>query len=256
MRILLINGSPRVNGNTTTFLKLLESEFQIDEGVECVTRNLAQLKIEYCHGCRVCFNYPEEKCPNKDELLSLTSEMMKADAIIIGCPVYVEGVPGLTKNFIDRMAFGCHRPFLMGKPVYVFTSSGKGASKKAVNTLKNAVVSWGGRIIGSDNYSMGQRMEEPEAKSKYSKKVTTIVKRIYDNWLKRKISIFSLIAFYLQKQNWLQEKSRVHETDYSYWLNNGWLDKKIYYYTLDKVPMGKRVVAGICGELISKLFMK
>lgn len=85
--------------------------------------SLGQLDLNTCRGCRVCFDKGEEKCPLKDDVLSIRDKMILADGILAASPVYVEDVNGIMKNWIDRMAFNCHRPAFAGKSAYIGLSS-------------------------------------------------------------------------------------------------------------------------------------
>lgn len=133
MNLLMINGSPNSSGNTNkileVFTEVIYNTMNSNE-FTCKTISLSEMSVAPCRGCRVCFNNSEALCPHKDDVFSIKSSMDEADIIIIGSPVYVEDVTGLTKNWIDRMAYSCHRPFLYGKLVHIFTTSGAGASTR------------------------------------------------------------------------------------------------------------------------------
>ena len=149
--------------------------------------------------------------------LTLKSQMEQADAIIIGTPIYVEDISGLTKNWLDRMAFNCHRPFLLGKPVYLFATSGAGASKHALKTLKHALISWGGVIIGENQ--------------------------------------FSLVGFRIQKKYWIQRTDQT-TVDYLYWKEKGWLENSCHFYTSIQIPFYKRIASPIISQLVGLIMLK
>lgn len=145
MKILFINGSPRKNGNTSLILKMYCSSFRDLMNVEQSQMefiSLAEQRIESCRGCRVCMKMSEDNCPCKDDVNHIEIKIKEADVIIVGSPVYVEDISGLLKMWIDRMAYRCHRPFLNGKPVVLFTTSGEKASKHAITTLRHVFLSW------------------------------------------------------------------------------------------------------------------
>jgi multimeric flavodoxin WrbA len=60
-------------------------------------------RIEYCKGCRKCFETGE--CIIKDDDMTQISKSIKdADVIILACPVYWANVPAIVKNLFDRMS--------------------------------------------------------------------------------------------------------------------------------------------------------
>ena len=99
-RILIINGSERVNGNTDTIIKsLLEGTENTDAVItQYVLRNN---KIKGCNGCYYC--YDNEICAIKDDMQEIYDEIQQSDLIILASPMYWWGVTGLMKTFIDRL---------------------------------------------------------------------------------------------------------------------------------------------------------
>lgn len=258
MNLLLINGSPRPFGNTSQILKLCQTLFDacaLPHSVTYHTVSLSQLNLMTCKGCRVCFDHSEQNCPNKDDTLTLKHQMEQADAIIIGSPVYVEDISGLTKNWLDRMAFNCHRPFLLGKPVYLFVTSGAGASKHALKTLKHALISWGGVIIGENQFSMGAKMDFNVAQKNFSTVVNAQMKRLYQHLKLPTPALFSLVGFRIQKKYWTHRTDQT-TIDYLYWKEKGWLENSCHFYTSIQIPFYKRIASSIISQLVGLIMLK
>lgn len=256
MNVLLINGSPQYNGNTNSILEIITQKIttnKYDEKTSFTTIPLSNMAIEYCHGCRVCFTKSEILCPYKDDIVSIKSRMVEADIIIIGSPVYVEDVTGLMKNWIDRMAYNCHRPFLNGKPVYIFTVSGARASLHAIKTMKHAMIAWGAEIVNYDNYSMGNKMELKKAEMLCDKQIEERVNEIFHIYKSKKISTYSLVAFNVQKQFWLRKNKVKEPYDYNYWIEQGWLNKDCFYYRPVKVNIFKKYIAKLMSKFVVKI---
>lgn len=254
MNILLMNGSPRKKGNTQSILELYGEVLQKQIGIEqskLIYVSLADQSIELCRGCRVCMENSEAFCPCKDNVRNIEAQMVMADIIIIGTPVYVEDVSGLMKLWIDRMAFRCHRPFLNGKMVYLVTTSGANASNHAIKTLKQAFLSWGAKVIGGNNYSMGPRMETINVKNKYEELIKKQINRIQKN--KKKIPIYSLIGFEVQKKYWIKKGLETDSYDYQYWKSKGWLEKSCSYYYPVRVDHIKHIMVKGIGIFVGKI---
>jgi len=101
MRILAINGSPRRNGNTYQMLnKVLKA---IGDGVERELIHLKDYNLTPCDACYSCMN--GEGCHIKDDVKKILDMMVKADAIIVGSPVYYGSVTPEVRMLCDRVGF-------------------------------------------------------------------------------------------------------------------------------------------------------
>ena len=95
MSIVYISGSPRKNSNTDYLLKITLSV----TGGQFI--KLADYRIEPCKSCRACQKLG--KCVIDDDMCNIIiPTLLKADAIVIGSPVYFNNVSAQTKAFIDR----------------------------------------------------------------------------------------------------------------------------------------------------------
>jgi multimeric flavodoxin WrbA len=263
MKIISLVSSYRRNGNTSRIVELIENHLlsiaktkKIDLEIERV--QIGRCNINICRGCRVCFDKGEELCPLKDDLLSIRDKICKADGILAASPVYVEDVNGIMKNWIDRMAFNCHRPAFAGKVAYIVTTSGAGASNHTINTIKNAFTTWGISIAGQKKFRTGGLMDFIEMQDKYGsdcKNVAiTLLEAVKNNSVPQP-SLYSLIAFKIQQLSW-QNTSRSHDTfDYKYWQKNGWLEEDCNYYLPNNTNMLKIKFARMIGRLLAILLI-
>lgn len=101
-RIVAIQGSYKKNGITTTMLK--EAVRKAEEmGHEVTYINLFEKNIEYCRGCRKC--YETGDCVYKnDDMQEIASYIRQADVIILAVPTYWANTPAIVKNLFDRMS--------------------------------------------------------------------------------------------------------------------------------------------------------
>ena len=100
MKIIIINGSPRINGLTATILQQYQKQLSEKVGVEIIYYDLSKLTMDFCKGCCSCFRTGE--CYIKDDAEMLSQIISECDGIIIGTPTYASNISGLTKTFIDR----------------------------------------------------------------------------------------------------------------------------------------------------------
>ncbi len=260
MKLLIMHGSYRKNGNTGTIVKLLQQHLteeakKLEETVDIEVISFSEQQIEVCKGCRACFDHSEQSCPQKDDVLKLYETMKQADGIILGSPVYVEDVTGSMKNWIDRMAFSCHRPFLSGKPVLLFVTSGAKTTNHAVRTMGAAISAWGGVIAGSSYYQMGELMSSETAKRRFGEKIRRQSILLLQAVKNGKPSLYSLVAFTIQQMYW-RRKEDDNSVDYRYWKEHGWLEQKCYYYDSDSKRGLRLHMARILGLLAGRYYVR
>lgn len=105
MKILAINSSFRGSKGFTKFL--IDKLFQgaTENGADCETINLSELKINHCIDCQVC-RRPEHylNCifHEKDDVAMVYNKMKEADMIIFATPVYTFAMSSLLKMLLER----------------------------------------------------------------------------------------------------------------------------------------------------------
>jgi len=100
MKVLIINGSPHVDGSTATALKEVEKELN-NEGIETETLNIGNKDIRGCIGCFKCKEL--KKCVFDDIVNEAAEKFAESDGILIGTPVYYAGANGTLLSFLDRL---------------------------------------------------------------------------------------------------------------------------------------------------------
>ncbi len=102
MNILFLNGSPRKNGNTATFVSTIEKELE-SSGHNVENIFVDKKIINGCKGCYACKKKNDVfGCPQKDDVGSIFESMYAADAIIYAVPLYCWCFPAQMKLLIDR----------------------------------------------------------------------------------------------------------------------------------------------------------
>jgi len=104
MKIIAINGSPRVNGSTGTALAYLAEELK-KHGVETEIVHIGDKPIQGCTGCAVCHRKGDRKCVYDDIVNVLTDKIAAADGLVLGAPVYYGGIAGGAKSVYDRLFY-------------------------------------------------------------------------------------------------------------------------------------------------------
>lgn len=102
MKVLLINGSPRPNGNTALALSEMEKIF-VQEGIETEILHVGNKDIRGCIGCRKCKT--AGKCVF-DDLVNETAPKFEAcDGLVVGSPVYYASANATLVAFLTRLFY-------------------------------------------------------------------------------------------------------------------------------------------------------
>jgi multimeric flavodoxin WrbA len=107
MKIIAFNGSPRKSWNTATLLnKALEGA--ASKGADTELIHLYDLDYKGCKSCFACKTIDGKsygKCATSDGLSPILGRIEKADAILLGSPIYLGAMSGEMRSFIERLTF-------------------------------------------------------------------------------------------------------------------------------------------------------
>jgi multimeric flavodoxin WrbA len=98
--IVVINGSPRENGNSVRLSKETVRG-ALESGSIIEIFNLQKLNLNPCNACDACRKTNSRGCLIKDDMQIIYSKLKAADAIVISSPVYWFSLSAQTKTFID-----------------------------------------------------------------------------------------------------------------------------------------------------------
>lgn len=171
MKILTIIGSPRKKGNTYQAVRQLEEEMKKKGGYEFEYLYLKDANLEPCRGCFNCVLKGIEFCPLKDDREMIQEKMLEADGLVIASPVYVMTVSALLKNYIDRLAYLCHRPEYHGKSAMLLCTTGGMGGKETLKYMEIVAESWGYKVAGKCDLTKAPWPPTNGLKKKDSKKL-------------------------------------------------------------------------------------
>lgn len=147
MKVLIINGSPRTNGNTQIAINELTKEFE-QENIEVKNIEIGTKDIRGCIACGTC--YKTGKCVFND-LVNEGIELLKeVDGVIIASPVYYASANGTLISFLDRMFYANHTDLTMKVGASVAVARRGGASSTFDELNKYFTIS--GMPIASSYY--------------------------------------------------------------------------------------------------------
>ncbi len=132
MKVLMLNGSSKVNGNTNRALQEIGMQLE-KEGIEYEIFQIGGAPVRDCIGCGQC---SEAGCAfAEDSVNEFVAKAKEADGFVFGTPVYYAHPSGRVLSFLDRV-FYCSSSALAFKPgaaVAVARRGGTSASFDVMN---------------------------------------------------------------------------------------------------------------------------
>ena len=130
MKVLMLNGSPKPNGNTMTALTEVGEQLK-KEGIDYEIFQLGTDPVRDCIGCGRCGRTGNGCVFTDDAVNEFIEKLKEADGLIVGSPVYYAHPTGRVQSFLDRV-------FYAGTPAY----SQKPAASVTVARRAGTTASW------------------------------------------------------------------------------------------------------------------
>ena len=105
MKVLLLNGSPKANGNTALALREMADVFA-QEGIEAEIIHIGNQDIRGCIACGSCGK--TGKCVFDDAVNAIAPKFEAADGLVIGSPVYYAMANATLMAFMQRLFYSSH----------------------------------------------------------------------------------------------------------------------------------------------------
>lgn len=102
MKVLLINGSPKANGNTSIALHEMEKVFAV-EGIETELLHIGNQAIRSCIACGGCAQ--KGKCVFDDAVNEAAAKFGASDGLVVGSPVYFASANATLVAFLTRLFY-------------------------------------------------------------------------------------------------------------------------------------------------------
>nr|WP_325293729.1 flavodoxin family protein [uncultured Oscillibacter sp.] len=102
MKVLMINGSPRLGGNTAVALREMETIFKA-EGIETEIIQIGNKAIRGCIACGKCAE--KGKCVFDDAVNEIAPKFEACDGLVVGSPVYFASANATLVAFLTRLFY-------------------------------------------------------------------------------------------------------------------------------------------------------
>ncbi len=101
MNILILNGSPRPNGNTAAMVKAF-AEGANESGHQVQIISLHNREISGCLGCEYCHNKEYGICVQKDDMQEIYTALENVEVLILASPMYFHNISAPLQAVISR----------------------------------------------------------------------------------------------------------------------------------------------------------
>lgn len=153
MKVLLVNGSPRKNGNTNLALAEVAKSLEA-EGIETEIFWIGNKPVRGCAACYACVSKNLGKCVFDDDVCNrLSARFAEADAFVIGTPTYYGQPAGALLAVIQR-AFFSNRAHVEGKPAASVAICRRAGSTAAFQCMNMPFEMLNSIIIGSQYWNV------------------------------------------------------------------------------------------------------
>jgi multimeric flavodoxin WrbA len=105
LKVLILNGSPRVGGNTSIALREMEQIFA-ENDIEVENIQVGNKDIRGCIACGTCAN--TGKCVFDDLVNEIAPKFEAADGLVIASPVYYASANATLVALLDRLFYSTH----------------------------------------------------------------------------------------------------------------------------------------------------
>ena len=161
MKILVLNGSPRKDGNTAALVEAFKEGAE-SAGNEVKVWNVGTMKIAGCLGCEYCHTKGAGQCVQKDDMPQLFPDMADSDIVVLASPIYYWSFTGQMQSCISRF-------YAPGKPAakkyaMILSSESEGVYDAPISQYKSCISYFGAKDLGIITVAGSQNKSEAALK--------------------------------------------------------------------------------------------
>lgn len=140
MNILVLNGSPRSQGNTAAMVDAFKKGAE-ESGHNVEVISVCQKNIAGCMACEYCHTKGNGKCIQKDDMQHIYPLIDEAEMIVIASPVYYHGFSGQLQCAINRI-YALDKPKKLKKAALILSSGSDDVYGGAIYEYKRSFIGY------------------------------------------------------------------------------------------------------------------
>lgn len=143
MKILVLSGSPRPQGNTAAMVEAFAKGAR-ESGNQVDVINVCQKKIAGCLSCEYCHRKGtghERQCVQQDDMQEVYPLLDSADMIVLASPIYYHNFSGQLQCAINRI-YALDKPKMLRKAAMILSSGDKNVYGGAIFEYQNSFLDY------------------------------------------------------------------------------------------------------------------
>lgn len=140
MNILVLNGSPRANGNTAAMVNAFV-EGAKENGHQITVVPVCQKKIAGCLACEYCHTKGNGKCVQQDDMQEIYPVLDEAEMIVLASSVYYHSFTGQLQCAINRI-YALDKPKNLKKAALILSSGSDHVYCGAIYEYQNSFLNY------------------------------------------------------------------------------------------------------------------
>ena len=140
MKIIVLNGSPRPEGNTAAMIRAYSAGAE-SAGHTVTVFDVCRMNIRGCRACEYCHTKSLRTCVQQDDMQKVYPVLDDADMIILASPIYYHGFSGQLQCAINRI-YAQGYPKKLRKAALLLSSGDKDVYDGAVFAYQNSFIEY------------------------------------------------------------------------------------------------------------------
>jgi len=140
MNILVLNGSPRPNGNTKAMVEAF-AEGARENGNTVNIVDVCKLHIAGCLACEYCHTQEKGVCVQKDDMQQVYPLLEEAEMIVLASPIYYHNFTGQLQCAINRI-YALDKPKKLKKAALIMSSGDNHVYSGAIYEYQNSFLNY------------------------------------------------------------------------------------------------------------------
>ena len=141
MKVLILQGSPRANGNTAWMAEECRQAAEA-AGHEVTLVDVAHKKIAGCLACEYCHGKGNGACIQKDDMQELYPLLAEAEVLVLAAPIYYFTMSAQIQAPIQR-CYNVNKPAKVKKMALLMSSYSPGVYDGATAEYRSICAYWG-----------------------------------------------------------------------------------------------------------------